>query len=232
MGQQMARYNLDRGARLYSRNKRIEAVEKWKIALNQVRRASDKFSALAYLISASAQLSHPFEMLEYAKQQRNIAEMLDCAVKDAYANFNLAVARYYLGENRWCVRRVESLLERDVPKDTRLAVDCHLFAARSLLALGEYDACVRHLYEARIIKNKQEIELQIHIILGDLFIELKDYEKAEKHYEYARGLSESFDVTSCKYQRESAIRLAEVNCKFERLDDAISMAKVSNYFKW
>ena len=232
MGQALARRDVQDGIKLYYEQNHELAIRKWRRALHRTSNQTERFLTLSYLSAAHCELGQYRDMLAYAVMQIEIANRLENHVMKVEAYLNLARSNEHLCEYHKAVSYSRHCLQNK-PTDSRTYGYVYLTQGKAYFGFSSFTKALEMLeYAIRIAKKSKDpkLEIQIYTTLGDVFSQLKDYDKALKFHlkamESAKILAESHP--SSRYQRTTFVNLGITYEKMGRPAQALEYSEVSH----
>ncbi|EJW81954.1 hypothetical protein WUBG_07137 [Wuchereria bancrofti] len=92
MGQRIAKHHMQSGVKLYHQRRHQQAIARWRAALRRLTNAEDRFITLGYMVQVYCDASNYQQMLRYALQQMELANVQQDEFMKSEAFLNLAKA--------------------------------------------------------------------------------------------------------------------------------------------
>lgn len=234
MGQSLAKKDLEEGLRLYSQQQSEAAVRTWEHALSRLKKRHSRFVTLGYLAMAHGDTGKYRDMLTCSVQQMDIANEANDAEMRCEAYLNLARSNEKLCEYHKAISYCRHALHNQ-PKDPRVSGYVHLCQGNSYTGFSNYTKALESFEQAMKVAKKYDekaLELQVYSSLGNLFTQLKDFQKGLAFQLRAAELAKSFkicDVTS-KFHRVACYNIAVPYKELGRNEQASLYCEVSSRF--
>lgn len=188
---------MERGVKLYEQHNQNAAVRTWLNALKTTSRREDRFLLFGYLYQAHMDWGKYREALEFSHGQLGISEELDATTMRAEAYLNLSRAHERLGGLERALSYARHSLYNDCGPQCRSGGLVHLTVARVYLEMGGFSRAVEGLQGAHKISTAcgdPALELQVYVVLSELFGRLQDVDKSARYAAKAYDLSRSLQV--------------------------------------
>ncbi|VIO93983.1 Uncharacterized protein BM_BM2318 [Brugia malayi] len=180
MGQRIAKHHMQSGVKLYHQRRHQQAIARWRAALRRLTNAEDRFITIGYMVQAYCDASNYQQMLRYALQQMELANVQQDEFMKSEAFLNLAKAYERLADFGKAIGYGRASLQH--PNiDPRTLGHAHLVVALSQLGFSQFQASLEAFEKAMCVANQYSdrlLELQVCVGLGVLFTLLRDFSKA------------------------------------------------------
>ncbi|KAL7049011.1 hypothetical protein ACKWTF_003567 [Chironomus riparius] len=221
----LARKKIERGLRLYEKHHPTAAVKTWQSALQSCSKREDRFVLLSYLYQAHMDFGKFRDALDYGHHQLGISEELDNPQMRSEAYLNLARAHEKLGCLERSLMYARHSLYNECEAQSRNGGLVHLTVASVYLELGGFRRCLEGLQGAHKIAmniGDTTLELQVYVLLSELFHRLCDFEKSARYASKAYDLSRSLQLgdLNSRHHRAALLRMASALRKQGELGDA------------
>ena len=232
MGQRLAKRDLDYGLRLYRLQRQEAAVRMWRKALRRLSGRRARFQTLGYLAAAYCDWGKYRDMLAFAVQQIELANEADSAAWRAEAYLNLARSNERLCEYHKAISYCRHSLAQSTP-DPSVHAYVYLCLANAYLGFSNFGHALEN-FERALRASKQcddiVLELQVYSSLGNLFTQLRDFDKGFSFYSKAAELSKSphMGVSGPLYERQTLHQLSLAYMGMEKLKEAMEICEVRN----
>lgn len=221
----MAHRKIERGVKLYEQHNQTAAVRIWLNALKTSSRREDRFQLFGYLYQAHMDWGKYREALEFSHGQLGISEELDASSMRAESYLNLSRAHERLGGLERALSYARHSLYNECGTQCRTGGLVHLTVAGVYLEMGGFSRAVEGLQGAHKISTAigdPSLELQVYVVLSELFGRLQDVDKSARYAAKAYDLSRSLQLRDLNsiYHRAALIRMASALRKQGELGDA------------
>ncbi|PIK39330.1 putative 43 kDa receptor-associated protein of the synapse isoform X1 [Apostichopus japonicus] len=227
MGQANGKRDIEEGLRLFKACKEEKANKLWKQTLDRTKDRNIRFIMIRHIISALFGMGRYRDCATLAIEQLTSANMLDRKDYKAEAYWNLARSNARSGEFQKALSFGKHALSNTSQKDNdgQLLGWIHLALAESHLGFSDFQGALeqaeRALRQATGTDNLV-LECETYVIYGDVYLTLKDYDKAMKFYirssEMIRCLGQPW---SPQLRATVLLKLANGNRKQRVLDRAL-----------
>ena len=235
MGQRAVKQQIEAGLKLYNGDTHHQehAVKKWKSALEKIHDSKIKFTLLGYLAWAHYEWGRYRQMLSYSIQQIDVANEIGDESMKAEAYMNLARSNEKLCEYHKSISYARHSLNASpsAATDISLRANVHVCLATANLGFSYFTIALENLEKALPYAYRLQdktLECTIYGGLGDLYCNLKDYEKALRYHIKAS------ELVRCRGQRWGhkmrtmvQLNLATPYRKLRKLDLAMDYCEVS-----
>ncbi|VDM98684.1 unnamed protein product [Thelazia callipaeda] len=207
MGQRIAKHHMQSGVKLYHQRRHQQAITRWRAALRRLTNVEDRFITLGYMAQAYCDAGDYQQMLQYALQQMELANLQQDEYMKSEAFLNLAKAYERLADFSKAIGYGRASLQHQ-SMDPRTPGHAHLVVALSQLGFSQFQASLEAFEKAMSIANQSSdklLELQICVGLGALFTLLRDLSKAMIFLQNAEAILQDITVDDVHIKYRSIV---------------------------
>uniref|UniRef100_A0A1I8EAK9 Uncharacterized protein n=1 Tax=Wuchereria bancrofti TaxID=6293 RepID=A0A1I8EAK9_WUCBA len=207
MGQRIAKHHMQSGVKLYHQRRHQQAIARWRAALRRLTNAEDRFITLGYMVQVYCDASNYQQMLRYALQQMELANVQQDEFMKSEAFLNLAKAYERLADFGKAIGYGRASLQHP-SIDPRTPGHAHLVVALSQLGFSQFQASLEAFEKAMCVANQYSdrlLELQVCVGLGVLFTLLRDFSKAILFLRNALAILEGVTVNDVHAKYRSVV---------------------------